>query len=99
MLEVTFDPKIVAPSTAAASARPSAAGGDFAAALKAALDGVNASQADADKLARAFQSGDSAAGLEETMVAIAKANVSFQTLVQVRNKLVAAYNEIMNLQL
>lgn len=99
MREVSFDPKAVAPAaaTGAAPARV-AAGSDFAAALKSALDGVNASQADAEHLARAFQTGEAPVGLEETMVAIAKENVSFQTLVQVRNRLVAAYHDIMNMQ-
>ena len=98
MREVTFDPKIAATTAAGAAAPERATGGDFSAALKAALDGVNASQGDADKLARAFQTGETSVGLEETMVAIAKANVSFQTLVQVRNRLVAAYHDVMNMQ-
>jgi flagellar hook-basal body complex protein FliE len=98
MREVTFDPKLVAPVATGTAAPGRATGGDFSAVLKAALDGVNASQGDAERLARAFQSGEAPVGLEETMVAIAKANVSFQTLVQVRNRLVAAYPEIMNMR-
>ena len=98
MREVTFDPKIIAPTAAGTTTAARASGGDFTAVLKAALDGVNAAQGEADALAKAFQRGEAKVGLEETMVAIAKANVEFQTLVQVRNRLVAAYHEIMNMQ-
>src|SRR5262245_44744407 len=99
MREVSFDPKIIAPAAAAGGTAPArATAGDFSAVLKAALDGVNAAQTGADQLAKAFQTGDAKVGLEETMVAIAKANVEFQTLVQARNRLVAAYHEIMNMQ-
>jgi flagellar hook-basal body complex protein FliE len=103
MSNVAFDARVTlspAGTAAAAAARPAAGAstGDFAASLKSALDGVNATQNQADDLARAFQTGDKDVGLEETMVAIAKANVSFQTLVQVRNRLVSAYHDIMNMQ-
>jgi flagellar hook-basal body complex protein FliE len=86
--------KVAVPAT---TAKPAAVG-DFGAALKAALDGVNASQSQAEALARGFQTGEGDVSLEETMVSIAKANVSFQTLVQVRSRLVAAYHDIMNMQ-
>jgi flagellar hook-basal body complex protein FliE len=36
--------------------------------------------------------------LQEVMASLAKANLSFQTMVQVRNRLVSAYQEIMNMQ-
>ncbi len=105
MSSVGFDARVTlspAGTAAAAAAKASNAAGadgaDFAASLKNALDGVNATQNDAENLARAFQTGDKDVGLEETMVAIAKANVSFQTLVQVRNRLVSAYHDIMNMQ-
>lgn len=90
---------VTATATAAADAQPRAAEGtrDFGAALKAALDGVNNAQRDAEALARNFQTGAEDASLEDTMVALATANVSFQTLVTVRNRLVAAYQDIMNM--
>ena len=100
MREVSLQP-VLGPldkTVATADAAAPAASGDFGAVLKAALDGVNATQADAETLARAFQTGDGDVSLEDTMIAIAKANVSFQTLVQVRNRLVAAYHDIMNMQ-
>ena len=99
MREISFEPKLTTATTAttATGAAMPAGGNGFASALKSALDGVSASQTDAEHLARAFQTGETPVGLEETMVAIAKANVSFQTLVQVRNRLVSAYHEIMNM--
>jgi flagellar hook-basal body complex protein FliE len=99
MREVGLDAKVtLSPLATAAKAAAPAAQVDFSATLKQALDGVNATQNQADTLARAFQSGEANVGLEDTMVAIAKANVSFQTLVQVRNRLVSAYHDVMNMQ-
>jgi flagellar hook-basal body complex protein FliE len=83
-------------SVSQAGAAPGAAG--FGDALKRALDGVNTSQAQADTLTREFQMDNSSVGLEETMVAVTKANIAFQALLQVRNKVVSAYQEIMNMQ-
>ncbi len=75
------------------------AGVDFASALKESLVRVDSAQAAAATQAERFQLGDPKVTLEETMVSLAKANVSFQQLVQVRNKVVAAYHDIMNLQI
>ena len=73
--------------------------GDFATALKASIDKVDKAQGDATKVAEQFQLGDPKVTLEETMVAMQKANVSFQAALQVRNRLVQAYHDIMNLQI
>ncbi len=78
---------------------PDAAAPDFATALKASIDGVDAAQKASSTLAQRFQLGDSTVSLEETMVAMAKANLSFQQMVQVRNKVIAAYHDIMNMQI
>lgn len=75
-----------------------AAGIDFSEKLKAAVDQVNASQKSADKLSEQFVSDQSNVDLHEVMISLQKANVSFQSMVQVRNKLVTAYQEIMNMQ-
>ncbi len=86
--------------TATGSAEPAALpeGQDFASALKNSLDNVNASQQQATDLAKAFEMGDSSTNIQDVMLSLQKANVSFQTMVQVRNKLVTAYQEIMNMQ-
>jgi flagellar hook-basal body complex protein FliE len=80
---------------AAQAARPASG---FGAALARAIDGVNASQRKAEALAREFQLENAAVSLEETVLAANKANIGFQALVQVRNRVIAAYNEIMNMQ-
>lgn len=78
---------------------PAATGGaDFANVLKSSLDGVNKLQKQAESMQQAFVLGDDKVSLSDTMIAMQKANISFQTAVQVRNKVVAAYNDIMNMQ-
>jgi len=78
---------------------PAASGGaDFANVLKSSLDGVNQAQNQAESLQKAFVMGDDKVSLSDTMIAMQKANISFQTAIQVRNKVVTAYNDIMNMQ-
>ena len=74
------------------------AGTDFAALLKNSLDAANAHQVDAARLARDFELGAPGADLTNVMVSMQKANISFQQMVQVRNRLVSAYHDIMNMQ-
>ncbi|WP_297325539.1 flagellar hook-basal body complex protein FliE [Nitrosomonas sp.] len=71
---------------------------DFSEKLKAAVDQVNNVQQAADKLSMQFVGGESNVDLHEVMISLQKANVSFQSMIQVRNKLVTAYQEIMNMQ-
>jgi flagellar hook-basal body complex protein FliE len=59
---------------------------------------VNTAQQDALKKAEAFELGAPGASLHEAMISLQKANISFQAMVQVRNKVVQAYQEIMNMQ-
>jgi flagellar hook-basal body complex protein FliE len=70
----------------------------FADMLKSSLDSVNQVQHQAEDMQKAFVMGDEKVSLSDTMIAMQKANISFQTAVQVRNKVVAAYNDIMNMQ-
>jgi flagellar hook-basal body complex protein FliE len=81
-----------------APASASSEGPDFAMLLKSSLDQVNNTQQDSANLAKAFELGDPNANLQEVMVSLQKANLSFQTMVQVRNKLVSAYHEVMGMQ-
>lgn len=76
----------------------SAGGTDFARVLQASLEQVSGAQQEASKLAAQFELGDPNANLQEVMVSLQKANISFQAMVQVRNKLVSAYHDIMNMQ-
>ncbi len=71
---------------------------DFAALLKKSVEQVNAGQVAATGKARDFELGAPNADLNDVMISIQKANLSFQQMVQVRNRLIAAYNEVMNMQ-
>ena len=77
---------------------PNAKGVDFGALLKASVDGVDRAQTQATTLADRFQLGDPKVSLEETMVAVQKASLSFQQLVQIRNRVIAAYHDVINMQ-
>ncbi len=81
-----------------AGAAGGAGGADFGQILKGTLDQVNQAQVDAQKLAQDFSAGSGNANLQDVMMSLQKANLSFQQMVQVRNKLVTAYNDIMNMQ-
>jgi len=72
---------------------------DFAALLQNSIDTVNQTQQQASELAKAFEKGETDVPLAEVMVSLQKASVSFQAMVQVRNKLVEAYKDIMNMQM
>ena len=74
------------------------AGSEFSNMLKQSIDKVNDAQMNSSKLAEAFQAGDPNVQVSELMVALQKSNVSFQAMLQVRNKLANAYQEIMNMQ-
>ena len=72
-------------------------GADFAAMLKQSIGAVNDTQQTAGKMTEAFETGDASVSLAEVMVASQKATVSFQAMLQVRNKLVEAYQDVMNM--
>lgn len=94
--------KLHAMAAAAQSQASKANGGDsadFSSMLKSAVDKVNDVQQQANSLSEAFEKGDSQADLTDVMVALQKAKISFQAMVEVRNKLVVAYQDIMNMQI
>ena len=72
-------------------------GSDFSSLLQQSLSSVNETQQRAGKMVEAFESGASNVSLAEVMVESQKANVSFQATLQVRNKLVEAYKDVMNM--
>lgn len=65
--------------------------------LKNAVDGVSETQADAKKMAVAYEKGDPTIDLPQVMIAAEKASVSFQAMTQVRNRLVTAYEDVMKM--
>ena len=72
--------------------------GGFSGALKSALSSVSAAQNQSGRLQREVQMENPKVSLEETMVAIQKAQIGFQATLHVRNRMVQAYTDIMNMQ-
>ncbi|MFP4079070.1 MAG: flagellar hook-basal body complex protein FliE [Ectothiorhodospira sp.] len=70
----------------------------FAAMLRQSMDRVNQYQETSGEMASRFEKGDPEVDLTEVMVAKQKASVSFEATMQVRNRLVSAYQDIMNMQ-
>lgn len=73
-------------------------GASFGDAMAQAMKGVSSQQNEAQRLQREVQLDNPNVSLEETMVAMQKAQIGFQATLQVRNRLVSAYSEIMNMQ-
>ncbi len=82
------------PAESAATAGPSS----FSAALQNSIDKVNQTQQQANQMSHQMVAGDTTQNLHEVMIALQTASVSFQEMVQVRNKLVSAYQDVMNMQ-
>ena len=85
--------------TAAAGAAP--AGGaqptDFAALLKNSVDHIASMQNSATALASAYETGDKSVDLTRVMLEVQKADLAFRAMTQVRNKLIDAYTQVMNM--
>jgi flagellar hook-basal body complex protein FliE len=84
--------------TANVSGATGAPSSGFAGELKKSLDRVSQAQVKASKQAEAFELGVPGVGINDVMVDLQKANIGFQMSLQVRNRMVAAYQEIMNMQ-
>jgi len=70
----------------------------FSRAFKDALHSVSSAQQRAMRLQDDVQMEKADASLEETMIAIQKAQLGFQSVLHVRNRMVQAYTDIMNMQ-
>lgn len=79
-------------------AQPAAepAGGGFAETLRGALDGVNAAQARSSELAAGYERGE-ITDIAKVMLARQEAGIAFEATLQVRNKLLSAYQDIMRM--
>lgn len=80
------------------SATGGAESAGFSTALKGALKDVSNAQNTATQLQQEVQMENPNVSLEETMVAIQKAQIGFQATLHVRNRMVQAYSDIMNMQ-
>lgn len=72
--------------------------GGFGQALQSALQSVSSAQNHSSQLQREVQLENPAVSLEQTMLAMQKAQIGFQATLQVRNRLVQAYSDVMNMQ-
>lgn len=70
---------------------------NFQQTLSNAIDGVSKAQNDAGALQKAFELGDPRADLARVMVAMQQSSVAFKATVEVRNRLVQAYQDVMNM--
>lgn len=70
----------------------------FSQVFNSTLSDVSQAQQHATALQKELQLGNSSVSLEETMVAIQKAQIGFQATLHIRNRLVQAYSDIMNMQ-
>lgn len=71
----------------------------FADLLGQAVNKVSETQSSANQIATAFEMGQGGVDLTDVMIASQKASVSFQAMTQVRNKLVQAYQDIMQMSI
>jgi flagellar hook-basal body complex protein FliE len=80
------------------SEKPQHSGGaDFGALLKQSIEQVNEIQQEASAMRAAFEKGEGDMDLAQVMVAAQKSSLSFEAMVQVRNKLIEAYKDVMNM--
>lgn len=73
-------------------------GPQFANVLKESINQVSELQQEASSMKTAFETGDPDVDITEVMIAIEKASLSFEAITEVRNKLLNAYQEVMNMQ-
>jgi len=72
-------------------------GDSFGALLRGKIEEVNQLKLDADEAITKVQLSDSGS-IHEAMVALEKADIAFRTMVQVRNRILEAYQEVMRMQ-
>jgi len=73
--------------------------GGFSKMFNDAINKVNDTQQEAGRLKTAFELGDPSIDLTQVMVASQKASISFQAMIQVRNKMVSAYQDVIRMQI
>ena len=99
--QTKMDVPAVRPEALGGAAKPGVVGGagqtDFGRLLKQGLDSVNAAQTQATKTVTAFENGVPGIELSTVMIESQKATVAFRAATEVRNRLVSAYQEIMNM--
>lgn len=80
-----------------ASNLTNAKAGNFADVIGQVLDSANAASAKSEAMGKRLQMDDPTASVEETVIAMNTSSLQFTALVQARNKILQAYNDIMNM--
>ena len=70
---------------------------DFASLMKNTVDNVATMQNQATSMAEAYEAGDKSADITKVMLEVQKAGLAFRAMTEVRNKLVDAYSQVMNM--
>jgi len=83
--------------SSAAAASPAAAGGGFADTLRGAMDEMGQLSSQAETKVAGVLEGNGV-DVHSALIAVEKADLSFQLMMQVRNKIVSAYQEISRMQ-
>ena len=86
-------------ATASASGTGATSAPAFGELLKQGIDSVNQTQQSASALADAWERGTPGVDLAKVMIESQKASISFRALTEVRNRLVSAYQDIMNMSI
>ncbi|OPY85018.1 MAG: Flagellar hook-basal body complex protein FliE [Syntrophus sp. PtaU1.Bin208] len=100
MNDLTIQGKLTPPSTLSETKTGGGKGegtSSFSDVLKNTINDINKLQNDADTAISKVQVHDTGS-IHEAMVALEKASISFQTMMQVRNKIIDAYQEVMRMQ-
>ena len=95
--QVLAQMRVVQAQATGGMAPAEAAQNEFGDLLKRSIDAVNETQQNATSLRTAFEQGEPGLDLADVMIAVQKSSVSFRAMVEVRNKLVDAYKDVMNM--
>ena len=91
-------PRVGGASQEGAGGAGAVPGANFGDAMRAALNNISAAQARSSELQNQVQLGNPNVSLEETMLAMQKAQIGFQAALHVRNRMMQAYTDVMNMQ-
>jgi flagellar hook-basal body complex protein FliE len=95
---ISSQTRVGMPSMGGVGATPQSGKSDFASLLAKGMDSVNQTDQRATQLSNAFQRGEPGVELPQVMLEMQKATLSFRAVTEVRNRLVTAYQDIMNMQ-
>ncbi len=84
-------------ASGATSETPAATQVDFASLMKNSVDRISTMQNEAAALSQSYEAGDKSVDLTKVMLEVQKAGLAFRAMTEVRNKLLDAYSQVMNM--